>query len=316
MAVFPVFYALIENNLRRVLSYSLNIQLGFMVVAVGIGSELAINGAAAHAASHILYKSLLFMTMGAVLHRLGTVDATNLGGLYRSMPWTAAFCIVGAASIAAVPLFCGFISKAMILTAAMNGGYQLTWIVLLAASAAVLHYCSIKIPYFTFYGPDSGKCCEEAPGNMLVAMAIAAALCIIVGLFPGLLYRHLPFATSYEPYTIEHVVTQAQLLAFSALSLLVLTKYGLYPLHGRGINLDIDWLYRRLGHDLLSDLDHVRSAAWAGFTASVAGLAASATRTVRRYHAPDGVMGRSWPTGTMALWTTILLAAYLILSYV
>ncbi|HEY0887285.1 MAG TPA: proton-conducting transporter membrane subunit, partial [Ramlibacter sp.] len=84
MAAFPIFYAVIENDLRRVLSYSLNNQLGFMVVGVGVGTELALNGTAAHAFSHIIYKGLLFMSMGAVLLRTGTVKASELGGLYKS----------------------------------------------------------------------------------------------------------------------------------------------------------------------------------------------------------------------------------------
>ena len=117
MTMFPIFYAVIENDLRRVLAYSLNNQLGFMVVGIGIGTELALNGTAAHAFCHILYKALLFMSMGAVLLRAGTVNGSELGGLYKSMPWTASFCIVGAASISAFPLFSGFVSKSLILTA-------------------------------------------------------------------------------------------------------------------------------------------------------------------------------------------------------
>ena len=174
MTAFPIFYAVIENDLRRVLAYSLNNQLGFMVVGVGIGTELALNGTAAHAFCHIIYKALLFMSMGAVLFRVGTVKGSELGGLYKSMPWTTAFCIIGAASISAFPLFSGFISKSLILSAAMKEGYFWTWMVLLFASAGVFHHSGIKIPYFAFFAHDSGKRCEEAPLNMLVAMAIAA----------------------------------------------------------------------------------------------------------------------------------------------
>ena len=115
MTLFPIFFAVVENDLRKVLAYSLNNQLGFMVVAVGVGSEMAINGACAHAFAHILYKALLFMSMGAVLHRVGTAKASQLGGLYRSMPVTAVCCIIGAASISAFPLTSGFISKALTL---------------------------------------------------------------------------------------------------------------------------------------------------------------------------------------------------------
>jgi multicomponent Na+:H+ antiporter subunit D len=164
MTAFPIFYAVIENDLRRVLAYSLNNQLGFMVVGIGIGTELALNGTAAHAFSHIIYKALLFMSMGAVLYRVGTVNGSELGGLYKSMPWTTGFCIVGAASISGFPLFSGFVSKSMILSAA-GRGLLVTWLVLLFASAGVFHHSGIKIPYFAFFAHDSGKRCEEAPAT-------------------------------------------------------------------------------------------------------------------------------------------------------
>src|SRR5690606_35873861 len=208
MTAFPIFYAVIENDLRRVLAYSLNNQLGFMVVGLGIGSEVALNGTAAHAFCHILYKALLFMSMGAVLFRVGTVKGSELGGLYKSMPWTTGFCIVGAASISAFPLFSGFVSKSLIISAAMDEGYFWTWLVLLFASAGVFHHSGIKIPYFAFFAHDSGKRCEEAPLNMLIAMGITAALCIGLGVMPNLLYSILPFAVNYHPYSLEHVVTQ------------------------------------------------------------------------------------------------------------
>ena len=198
MTAFPIFYAVIENDLRRVLAYSLNNQLGFMVVGIGIGTELALNGAVAHAFADILFKGLLFMSMGAVLFRVGTVKGSELGGLYKSMPWTTGFCLVGAASISAFPLFSGFVTKSMVITAAMEGGYFWTWLVLLFASAGVFHHAGIKIPYFAFFAHDSGKRCEEAPTNMLVAMAIAAACCIGIGSLPWLFYQLLPFKADYR----------------------------------------------------------------------------------------------------------------------
>ena len=166
MTLFPIFFAVIENDLRKVLCYSLNNQLGFMVVGIGIGTELALNGAVAHAFVHILYKALLFMSMGAVLYRTGTIRASELGGLYRSMPWTAAFCIVGAMSISAFPLFSGFVAKSLTMSAVTEGYYMLTFIGLLIASAGVMEHSGIKIPYFAFFGHDSGIRCKEAPWHM------------------------------------------------------------------------------------------------------------------------------------------------------
>ncbi len=216
MTAFPIFYAVIENDLRRVLSYSMNNQLGFMVVGIGIGTDLALNGAVAHAFADILFKGLLFMSMGAVLFRVGTIKGSELGGLYKSMPWTAGFCMVGAASISAMPLFSAFVTKSMIMSEAMDKGYFWVWLTLLFASAGVVEHAGIKIPYFAFFAHDSGKRCKEAPANMLTAMAISAALCIAIGSLPSVFYTLLPYNAAYQPYTLEHVVTQIQLLLFAA----------------------------------------------------------------------------------------------------
>jgi multicomponent Na+:H+ antiporter subunit D len=248
MAAFPIFFAVIENDLRRVLSYSLINQVGFMVVGIGIGTELSINGTAAHAFAHILYKSLLFMSMGAVMFRTGKINATDLGGLYRTMPLTCIFCIVGAASISAFPLFSGFVSKSMIMSAAADKHLIITWFVLVFASAGVFHHSGIKIPFFAFFGHDSGIRTKEAPLNMLIAMGITAALCIYIGCFPGTLYSILPFSVEYVPYvpyTMSHVMSQLQLLMFSALAFTLLYLSGIYPSEIRAINIDADWLYRK-----------------------------------------------------------------------
>jgi multicomponent Na+:H+ antiporter subunit D len=314
MAAFPIFYAVIENDLRRVLSYSLNNQLGFMVVGIGIGTELAVNGAAAHAFCHILYKALLFMSMGAILHRVGTVKGSELGGLYKSMPWTATFCIVGAASISAFPLFSGFVSKSLIMDAAMDGGYFWTWIVLLFASAGVFHHSGIKIPFFGFFGHDSGKRCEEALPNMLAAMAITAALCILIGIYPKPLYDILPYRVDFVPYTFDHVVTQLQLLFLSALAFTVLMRTSLYPPELRSTNLDFDWIYRRAGREAALTLGQTAQSAWNAIVGICMNGATAAMSGLRHYHGPDGLLGRTWPTGSMAFWTTVMLAAYLILS--
>jgi multicomponent Na+:H+ antiporter subunit D len=245
MTAFPIFYAVIENNLRRVLSYSLINQVGFMVAGIGIGTTLALNGTVAHAFSHILYKSLLFMSMGAVLHQTGRINATDLGGLYRTMPLTTIFCIIGAASISGFPLFSGFVSKSMIVTASGMEGLSVLWFFLLFASAGVFHHSGIKIPFFAFFSHDSGLRPKEPPFNMLLAMGIAAFLCVFIGVFPGYLYRILPFPVAFFPYTGAHVIDQLQILFFSALAFTLLIKSGIYPAEIRAVNLDADWFYRK-----------------------------------------------------------------------
>ena len=262
MATIPIFFAVIENDLRRVLAYSLINQVGFMVVGVGLGTPLSLNGTAAHAYCHILYKALLFMSIGAVLYRTGKSKATELGGLYRSMPWTCVFCCIGAASISAFPLFSGFVSKSMIMSSAaaqQTVPTTVIWLALLFASAGVFHHAGIKIPFFAFFSHDSGIRCKEAPLNQLIAMGIVAFLCIFVGTFPNaFLYDMLPNTgaeASYVPYTVGHVTDQLALLLFSALAFTLLMRAGLYPAEIRSTNLDFDWLYRRGGQSIYRIMD-------------------------------------------------------------
>jgi len=315
MTAFPIFYAVIENDLRRVLAYSLINQLGFMVAGIGIGTELAVNGAVAHAFADILFKGLLFMSMGAVLFRVGTIKGSELGGLFKSMPWTTGFCIVGAASISAFPLFSGFVTKSMVIAAAMEKGYFWTWLVLLFASAGVFHHAGIKIPYFAFFAHDSGKRCAEAPWNMLIAMAITAMLCIGIGSFPWLFYQLLPYKVEFVPYSLDHIVGQTQLLFLSALAFTVLMRTGIYPPELRSINLDFDWFYRWLGYRVVKWAYRVSALGREWFVAALSAGAHRIGDGVYRHHGPDGVLARSRPTGSMAFWVAVILAAFLILSY-
>ena len=315
MTAFPVFFAVIENDLRRVLAFSLNNQLGFMVAGIGVGTAVAMNGAVSHAFVHIIYKALLFMSMGAVLHRVGTVKASELGGLFKSMPLTMVFCVVGAASISAFPLFSGFVTKSLTLDGVAQGGYVVSWLVLVFASAGVLEHSGIKIPYFAFFAHDSGKRCKEAPLNMLIAMGLAAFLCIFLGVYPDPLYALLPYAVDFEPYTASHVLSQLQLLFFAMLAFAVLIRSGLYPAERPSTNLDFDWLYRKAGPALI---------AWAmarGGPIRNGALARAERRLERfiagvyRHHGPDGILARTWTTGSSVVWVVLLLGVYLVLYY-
>ncbi len=315
MTLFPIVFAVIENDLRRVLAYSLNNQLGFMVVGIGIGTELAINGTVAHAFCHIIYKSLLFMSMGAVLYRVGTIKATELGGLHKSMPWTTTFCLIGAGAISGFPLLSGFVSKSMILSAAADKHMLGVWIVLLIASAGVMEHSGIKIPFFAFFSHDSGKRVKEAPRNMLVAMGIAAAGCIVLGIAYPLLYALLPHDFEYHPYTAGHVITQLQLLMFACLAFVFLMKMGWYPAEQRATILDTDWIYRiaipklvekgRVG--IVTADNAVRT-----FCLSVI---ERVLKLVRTEFSETGLIGRTWSTNAMAFWASALLAASLVIYY-
>ena len=316
MTAFPIFFAVIENDLRRVLCYSMINQIGFMVVGIGIGTQLAINGAVSHAFNDVLFKGLLFMSMGAVLYRTGKINGSELGGLYKSMPITASFCMVGAASISAFPLFSGFVSKSMVMSAALHEGYDWVWIVLLFASAGVFHHAGIKIPFFAFFAHDSGIRCKEAPRNMLIAMGIAAALCVFNGCFPRVfLYPLLPHTVDYVPYTTTHVISQLQLLFFSALAFTWLKLSGLYPPELRSVNLDSDWVYRRplpaMVGVIARSVSAVRARALGGVRAALDGGIAS----VKRAFGPQGPMARTWSTGASVLWVALLLCVFLLLYY-
>ncbi len=315
MTAFPIFFAVIVDDLRRVLAYSLNNQLGFMVVGVGLGTELSLNGTASHAFAHILYKALLFMSVGAVLHRTGTARGSELGGLYKSMPWTTGFCIVGAASISAFPLTSGFVTKSMVLSSAAGQHYVVVYLVLLFASAGVFHHSGIKIPYFAFFAHDSGKRVKEAPPHMLIAMGTTAALCLLIGLFPGVLYQILPFAADYHAYTASHVVTQLQLLIFSALAFTVLNLTGLYPPERRSVVLDFDWSYRRALPALVGSVGRAGGRAWGGLLEAAARGLDAARRGIYRLHGPEGIFARTWTTGSIALSAALMLGGYLLFYF-
>ncbi len=245
MVTFPVFFAVIENDLRKVLSFSLINQVGYMMIGIGIGTSMSLNGVAAHAFSHIIYKALLFMSMGAVMYRVGSTKATDLGGLWKSMPYTTVFCIIGALSISGFPLFSGFISKSMVVGAAATGNMMILWFVLLFASAGVLEHAGIKVPFFAFFSHDGGHKVEKAPMTMRLAMGVAAFLCVFIGVFPQYLYALLPYDAPYIPYTVGHVITSMQLLVFAGLAFCLLLLGGVYPAEKRATNLDFDWFYRK-----------------------------------------------------------------------
>lgn len=245
MAVLPIFFAALETDLRRVLAYSLNNQLGFMVIGIGIGTQLAINGTVAHAFASTIYQGLLFMALGAVLHRTGTVKANELGGLWKTMPLTAIFCSVGALSIISFPLFSGFVTKSLTLGAVAKEGYFWVWLAMVFATVGAVQHVFIKAVYLPFFGPDRKLKAQEAPLGMLIAMAAAAALCLGLGVYPEPLYALLPYAARYDVWKAGYVLGELQLLIFAGLGFAILSLRGLYPAAIDTSVLNTDWLWRR-----------------------------------------------------------------------
>lgn len=243
MALYGVIYAMLENDARRLLAYHIISQVGYMVAAIGIGTELALNGSAAHAVNNVLYKGLLFMGAGAVLYVTGRRKLTEMGGLYKQMPLTLFLYMIGALSIAAFPFFSGFVSKSLVIAAATGEGHALVALLLMLASSGTFLSTGLKLPYYMFFGKETGViAAREPPSNMLIAMTMTAGLCILIGLFPNLLYGLLPYAVAFQPYTGVHVTESLGLLLFTGLGFTLMLKY-LTPEATR--SLDTDWFYRK-----------------------------------------------------------------------
>jgi len=320
MVMYGIIFALLENDVRRILAYSVVNQVGFMVVAVGIGTEMALNGATAHAFAHIIYKALLFMSAGVVIYRTGKNKCMELGGLFRTMPLTCVCGIIGALAISSFPLTSGFTTKSMISQAAVDGNLMWVYMALTAASAGVFLHAGIKFPWFVFFQKDSGLRPKDAPWNMGLAMIIFAGLCILLGVFPELLYTLLPYPVDYEPYSIGKVLFYLQLLLFSGLAFFVLL-----PLMKRTmtISLDTDWLWRRAAVAVVRVVERVLISSGEALAKKRDRLQKFLQRLAVRYlgqpHTSDskerGVFARSWPVGTTALWIAGLLSAYVLLYY-
>ncbi|WP_028747951.1 Na(+)/H(+) antiporter subunit D [Rhizobium mesoamericanum] len=242
MALYGVVYAVLENDCRRLLAYHIVSQVGYMVAGIGIGTEMAVNGATSHAFAHILYKGLLFMGAGAVIHATGRRKLTELGGLYKTMPLTVALYMVGAFAISAFPFFSGFVTKSMVVAAAGEDHRALVVLALTMASSGTFLHTGLKLPYFMFFGTDRGLKAREPPRNMLVAMGLAAVLCIAIGVFPQPLYALLPYPVDFEPYTGMHVTESLGVLMFTALGFFLCLK-ALAP--ENTISIDTDWFYRK-----------------------------------------------------------------------
>ncbi|MBT8448962.1 MAG: Na(+)/H(+) antiporter subunit D [Gammaproteobacteria bacterium] len=320
MVMYGIIYALLENDARRILAYSIVNQVGFMVCAIGIGTEMALNGAAAHAFAHIVYKGLLFMSAGVVIYRTGKHKCTELGGLFRTMPLTAFCGIIGALAISGFPLTSGFTTKTMISQAAANQELVTVYLLLAAASAGVFLHAGIKFPWFVFYQRDSGLRPKDAPWNMAAAMLLFVAICIGIGVFPTYFYEFLPYAVDYEPYTAGKVLFYLQLLLFSGLAFFLLL-----PLMRRTetISLDTDWIWRVLLSNILGWFASIAASVGRGASVFTAKATEAWFRLGRRHldsqskmtDQEPGLFAQTWPIGRTALWIAVLLTGYVLAYY-
>jgi len=312
MVFYGIIYALLENDARRILAYSIVNQVGFMVCAIGIGTEMALNGAAAHAFAHIIYKALLFMSAGVVVYRTGFSKCTDLGGLFRTMPLTTVCGIIGALAISSFPLTSGFTTKTMISEAAIGEGLPLIYFLLTAASAGVFLHAGIKFPWFVFFQKDSGLRPKDAPWNMGLAMVLFAGMCLGLGIYPDPLYAMLPYPVEFSAYKPGKVLFYLQLLLFSGLAFFLLLPWMQRTLT---LSLDTDWVWRvalfRSAASGIAGMSHLGRAAKAMVVNRLQGL----LRWASRHWGYDGMFARSWPIGTTALWIAVLLTTYVLIYY-
>jgi multicomponent Na+:H+ antiporter subunit D len=312
MVVYGIIYAMLENDMRRILSYSIINQVGFMLTGIGIGTTEALDGAAAHAFCHIIYKGLLLMAAGAVLYRTGKSKCTDLGGLYHTMKYTTACAIIGALSISAFPLTSGFISKSIISSAAVHEQLPVVTFILLAASAGVFLHAGVKFPWFVFFQKDSGMRPKEAPFNMKAGMFILSVGCLLPGFYPELVYNLLPRQPEYVFYKADKVVTQLQLLMFSGLAF-----FMMLPMMRRTetISLDFDWFYRVPIKNVLLQCEALLFGLYDVLLKSLRFVTVRISEMMVQYYGPRSVMAGTWGVGVTTLIIAVLLSIFLFLYY-
>ncbi|MFL2771567.1 MAG: Na(+)/H(+) antiporter subunit D [Rhodospirillaceae bacterium] len=314
MIFYGIIYGLCENNARKMLGYSIVNQVGFMVTGIGIGTELAVNGAVAHAFAHIIYKAVLIMATGSVFYVTGKRKFTEYGGLFRTMPITAICCIIGGLSISAFPFTSGFVAKAMMSEAAYLEQFYWVWYLLAAGTAGVFLDVGIKLQYFVFFSKDSGLRPPEPPIHMRTAMILFAALCIGIGLAPQTFYSLLPFEQDYVPYTADHVVTQFQLLLFSGAAFFLFLKYYGWKLM-ETLTLDSDWLYRVWGRKLMVNFVNDAGIARDSIINDVSKGVQKVVQDIHYRHGPKGILARTMPTGRIVFWAMAMLGGYLFIEF-
>lgn len=309
MIFYGIIYALLENDIRRMLAYAIVNQVGFMMVGVGIGTELAINGVAALAFAHIIFQALLLMSAGVVVIQTGKRNLRDLGGLYRSMPVTAICGTIGALAMSAFPLTSGFVSGAMITESAASGEPTWVWIALLAAMAGVFVVVGLKFPWLVFFGKDTGMQAKDPAWNMQAAMIIFAAACVLLGVFPSILTQFLPYEAAYSAYNVNHLLTQLVLLLVAGG-----VFFAILPLLRRLSiqTVDTDFLYRRVGVQIWRSFIHLLVVINALFQTRVLDPGKRLLQFWFRYHGPEGPLARTWPTGSMLLWVAVMLVVILI----
>ncbi|KYO57531.1 proton-conducting transporter membrane subunit [Tistrella mobilis] len=315
MAAYGALYAVIENDLRRVLAFSIVSQVGFMVTAVGIGTPLALAGASAQAFAHILYKSLMTMAAGHMVAATGRRRLADLAGIGRAMPLTWAALLLGGLGLAAVPLTAGFVSKGVILSALGKDGAGIAWAALVGIAVVSTVYAALKLPvvlWGTHRLQGAGRGIGDPGVMQMLAMGFMAALVVGIGVVPGTLLGMFPASADYAVFTADHLITQIQLLAAAAIVWFAAAP-RLVP--GRGITRDFDWIYRtflpRLAAEFAIHGDPLRS----GLAKRIHRRIDFVMAGIFRIHGPEAPLARDWPTGGTVLGITVMLGLCLVVYY-
>lgn len=249
-AVIGVLYALMENDMRRLLSYHIVCQIGYMVCGIGFGTGLGLSAGTGHAFGNIFFKGLLFMATGALIHMTGKSKLSDLGNLSTGAKQVFVYYLIGAFAISGFPLLNGYVTKSLLIDAAHE--IHQPWIatIFLWVAAGTFMSIALKLAYFAFLGnrKQTYAKLQPLPWNMSAAMGGASLVCIGVGLFPNFFFNYLPSPVHESVYTTSHIVETLQLLAGAFLAFLVLLP-KLHP-HER-IILDVDWIYRKAARLLL-----------------------------------------------------------------
>lgn len=262
MAVWGACMALIENDLRRLFSYHIISQLGYMVAALAIGGAGGIDGASAHLFNNILYKGTLFMCSGVLIAATGKRKISELGGLGKKMPLTASCFAIASMAIAGFPLLNGFVSKSVVMNTVAESGQHWAELLLMLASVGTLMSITLKINYFVFWGKSDNQLSvdeSQVPMNRKIAMVLGALGCVVTGVFPNIVYGITPFGTDGHPFTVDHITQYVQLFAGA---IIVFVMYLEHMMPKEKITLDTDWFYRvplKIGVQYLSEtVDNIR----------------------------------------------------------
>lgn len=312
MAFYGVFYAMLEDDIRRLLVYGLVNQVGFLLVGIGIGTRLGINGAAAHAFVHIFYQALLFVVAAAVIEATGKHRLSELGGLSKHMRMVAACGVVGVMCAGALPGTGGFISKTILTAAAGKAELGWVWFLLTITSAGMFIAGPLRFIWFVFFGKDCGVYPAPTKMSTRITLTILVAICLVTGLAPAPFHALLPYPVTHPAYDGASILNQLQLLSFSICAFFLMRRY-LVPT--RTISLDLDYFYRRFSRSFAAEFADRTMEARGDLAADAKSTITSLLERISKHHGPEGALARSWPTGSTALWLAIMLGLYLVIFY-